>query len=112
MEIRFGSSDLAKVCNCSAAIDRRWGQQVGAAIRERLYLLAGTPSLDLLCEIAGVLMEPVALDQHGGFAIAVVSKWTFRVLPDHKPVPFSRGRELDCTKVKRLVIVEVNGNER
>ena len=69
-------------------------------------------TLELLREIAGVLMEPVTLDQHGRFAIAVVSKWTFLVLPDHKPVPFSRGRELDCKKVKKLVIVEVNGNER
>ena len=53
MEIRFGSSDLAKLCNCSAAIDGRWGQHVGPAIRERLCLLAATPTLDLLCEFAG-----------------------------------------------------------
>jgi hypothetical protein len=111
MEIRFGSSDLATLCNCSAAIDRRWGQHVGAAIRERLCLLAGTPTLDLLREFVGAMKEPVTLDQQGGFDIAVVSNFTFRVLPDHKPIPFLRGRELDCKKVRKLLIVEVNGHE-
>jgi hypothetical protein len=112
MEIRFGSSDLATLCNCSAAIDRRWGPLVGAAIRERFCLLAGTPTLELLREFAGAMKEPVTLDQQGGFVITVVSNITLRVLPDQKPIPFSRGRELDCKKVKKLLIVEVNANER
>lgn len=112
MEIRFGSSDLAALCNCSAAINRRWGLPVGAAIRERLCLLAGIPNLELLREFSGVLIEPVTLNQNGAFAVAVVSTWTFRVAPDHKPIPFLQGRELDCRKVEKLVIVEVNGNER
>ena len=112
MEIRFGSSDLARLCNCSASIDRRWGQQVGAAIRERLCLLAGTPTLELLREFAGLVMEPVTLDQHGRFALAVASGCTFLIEPDHKPTPFLRGRELNCNRVKRLVIVEVHVNGR
>lgn len=112
MEIRFGSSDLAKLCNCSASIDRRWGQHVGGAIRERLCLLAGTPTLELLREFAGLLMEPIALDKNGRFAIAVVSNWTFLVAPDHEPAPLLRGRELDCKNVKKIAIMEVHCNER
>lgn len=65
MEIRFGTSDLARLCNCAASIDRRWGKLVGAAIRERLCLLAGTPTLDLLNEFSGLLMEPISLDKQG-----------------------------------------------
>jgi len=112
MEIRFGSSDLAKLCNCSASIDRRWGQHVGAAIRERLCLLAGTPTLELFREFAGLMMEPITLDQHGLFAIAVASSCKLLVEPDHQPAPVLRGRELDCKRVKRLVIVEVHSNGR
>jgi len=112
MEIRFGSSDLAKLCNCSASIDRRWGKHVGTAIRERLCLLAGTPTLDLLREFSGLMMEPVTLDPQGRFGIAVVSGWTFLVEPDHRPAPFLTSRELDCKRVHKLVIVEVHGNGR
>jgi hypothetical protein len=112
MEIRFASSELAKICNCSASIDRRWGKQIGAAIRERLCLLAGTPTLELLSEFAGLIKEPVKLDPHGRFAVAVISGCKLFVRPDHEPIPFLRNRELDCTRVKKLVIVEVHSNER
>ena len=112
MEIRFGSPDLAKVCNCSASIDRRWGKQVAEAIRERLHLLAGTPTLELLREFPGLMTEPIKLDQDGRLAIAVAASWGFLVRPDHDPIPYSRNRELDCKSVKKIVIVEVHRNGR
>jgi len=112
MEIRFGSPDLAKVCNCSASIDRRWGKQVAAAIRERLHLLAGTPTLELLREFPGLMTEPIKLDQDGRLAIAVVASWRFLIRPDHDPIPYARNRELDCKSVKKIVIVEVHFNGR
>ena len=112
MEIRFGTSDLARTCNCGASIDRRWGKLVGAVIRERLCLLAGTPTLELLREFSGLLMEPLNLDKQGHFAIAVVSDCSLLVRPDHEPIPLLRNRLLDCTKVKRLVIEEVQGHGR
>ena len=112
MEIRFGSPDLAKICNCSASIDRRWGKQVAAVIRERLYLLAGTPSLEFLREFPGLMMEPIKLDQCGRLAIAVVASCKLIVQPDHEPIPYLLNRELDCKRVKKLVIVEVQGNGR
>ena len=34
------------------------------------------------------------------------------VRPDHEPIPLLRNRLLDCTKVKRLVIEEVQGHGR
>jgi hypothetical protein len=110
MEIRFGSSDLAKTCNCSASIDRRWGQQFGATIREGLCLLAGTPTLELLREFAGLMLEPVAVDQHGRLAITVASNCRLLVEPSHKPLPILRGRELDCKRIEKLVIMEVHVN--
>jgi hypothetical protein len=110
MEIRFASSELAKLCNCSASIDRRWGKQIGTAIRQRLCLLAGTPTLELLTEFAGLMKEPVRLDPHGCFSVAVISGYRFLVKPDHKPIPFLRNQELDCTKIKTLMIVEVHSN--
>jgi hypothetical protein len=112
MEIRFGSSDLARICNCSASIDRRWGQQVGTTIREGLCLLAGTPTLELLREFAGLMMEPVTLDQHGRFAITVTSNCRLLVEPGHKPPPLLRGRELNCKRIEKLVIMEVHVNGR
>lgn len=112
VEIRFGSSNLAEVCNCSASIDQRWGEDVGDAIRERLCLLAAVPSLELVREFAGFLMEPVSLDKNGSFAIALVPSWKLLIAPDHQPVPFVRDRELDCKKVEKLVIVEVHSSER
>jgi hypothetical protein len=110
MEIRFGTSDLARICNSAASLDRRWGKPIGAAIRERLCLLAGTPTLELLSEFSGLLMAPVNLDKQGRFAIAVVSECSLVVRPDHEPIPLVRSRQLDCTKVKKLVIEEVNGH--
>ena len=112
MEIRFGSSDLAKVCNCSASIDRRWGNEIGAVIRERLYLLAGIPTLELLREFPGLMIEPIKLDQHGRLAIVVVGSCKLLVQPDHAPIPYLQNRELDCKKVRKLVIVEVHGHGR
>lgn len=112
MEIRFGSPDLAKVCNCSASIDRRWGREVATVIRERLYLLAGTPTLELLREFPDLMTEPIKLDQDGRLTIAVAEGWRFVVQPDHEPIPYSRNRELDCKSVKKIVIVEVHRNGR
>jgi hypothetical protein len=112
MEIRFGNSDLARVYNCALSIDRRWGHSVGGAIHERLFLLSGTPTLELLTEFPGLLMEPVNLDRHGRFAILVVSDCSLVVRPDHEPIPFRRSRELDCSKVRRLVIEEVQRHGR
>jgi plasmid maintenance system killer protein len=112
MEIRFGSPDLAKVCNCSASIDRRWGKQVAEAIRERLHLLGGIPTLELLREFPGLMTEPIKLDQDGRFAIAVIADWRFFIRPDHEPVPYLRNRGLDCKSVKKIVIVEVHCDGR
>ena len=112
MEIRFGSSDLAKICNCSASIDQRWGPPVGAVLRERLHLLAGTPTLELLREFPGLIMEPIKLDHRGCFVVALVANCKLFVQPDHEPIPYLRNRELDCNRVKKLVIVEVHVNGR
>ena len=57
-------------------------------------------------------MEPVTLDRQGAFVIAIVSTWTFRVLPDHKPIPSREAESSTARRLKKLVIVEVNGNER
>ena len=45
MHLRFADAALARVCNSRSLLQRRWGQDRGAAVARGLLLLRGAPDL-------------------------------------------------------------------
>jgi hypothetical protein len=109
MRLRFQTRLLADVCNRGSALDRKWGGDVATAVRRRLSLLAGVPTLELLKEFPGAIGIPIKPDTHYRIAIEVVRNCHIIVQPDHNPIPYLLNGELACKLVECLIIVEVNG---
>jgi hypothetical protein len=109
MQLRFHTPALADLCNRRAALDKKWGQIVGAEIRKRLCLLAAVPNLELLIRFPGVLRLPMRIDGHGRFPIEIRESHRILAKPDHDPIPYLRTGELACREVEHLIILEVNG---
>lgn len=51
MIVSFATKELAALCNSGAALDKRFGRERGDLIRQRMYEIAGAPSIDGLTRL-------------------------------------------------------------
>lgn len=51
MIVSFATEELAALCNSGAALDKRFGRERGELIRQRMYEVAGAPSIDGLTRL-------------------------------------------------------------
>ncbi len=51
MIVSFATEELATLCNSGAALDKRFGRQRAQQIRQRLFEIAGTPSVERLTRL-------------------------------------------------------------
>ena len=51
MIVSFATKELAALCNSAAALDKRFGRERGDLIRQRMYEIAGAPSIDGLTRL-------------------------------------------------------------
>lgn len=51
MILSFSTKELADVCSSRAALDRRYGPARAGLIRQRLFEIAGAPSLEMLFKL-------------------------------------------------------------
>lgn len=51
MIVSFATKELAALCNSGATLDKRFGRERGDLIRQRMYEIAGAPSIDGLTRL-------------------------------------------------------------
>lgn len=57
MEVTFGESELAALCNSEHLMVRRWGRDVFEYLGRRLFELAGAADLDHVTALPGVTLS-------------------------------------------------------
>jgi toxin HigB-1 len=107
MLIRFSSEALAKVCNSSELLRRRWGVPKGLLLEKRLSQIGAMPNLQLVTAIPGILETPVRLTKKGELVAAVFLPLRLLFRVDHDPIPLHENGDARCTEIHDLVLMEV-----
>jgi proteic killer suppression protein len=107
MLIRFSSEALAKVCNSSELLRRRWGISKGLLLEKRLSQIGAMPNLQLVTAIPGILETPVRLTKKDEFVAAVFLPLRLLFRVDHDPVPLHQNGDARCTEIHNLILMEV-----
>ena len=104
MEISFETERAAKLFNSKAALDKKYGDECGKRIRQRLQQLEAVDTLEDM-----VFGRPHELkgDMAGEVSLDLVHPLRLIIRPTDQPPPTKPDGGLDRTKVKRVTIAEI-----
>jgi proteic killer suppression protein len=107
MRIRFRDSRLAKECNDSKLLVRRYGPEGGKLIRRRLDELAAAETLADLRTLRQVRCHELKADRRGQLSVDLKHPQRLLFVPDDDPIPRRKDGGLDWSGVKAVLILGV-----
>jgi len=107
MDVEFGSRKLHRACNSERESNRKWGDQNGKKIRQRLAELAAAESLADIGMHPGARLHQLKGDREGQFAVDVKQPFRLVFEPAQDPVPLKDDGGIDLEKITRIRVVYI-----
>ena len=105
MEISFEKPAIAKLCNSSAKLRKRYGPRMSELIQQRLFDLMAAESLSVMSALPG-RCHPLTENFKWHFAVDLIHPIRLVFVPDHDPIPTNSGN-IDLEQVTAIKIVGI-----
>ena len=107
MEIHFNQRKLAKVLNSHQEIIRKYGQDNGKKIMQRLGELKAADNLEQISYLPPPARHELVGDRKGQYAVYAKHPWRIVFVPFHSPIPVKEDGGVDLNKVTKILILEI-----
>jgi proteic killer suppression protein len=107
VEIRFASDQLARLCNDSKSLRRKYGAEGEKLIRRRLDELRDAATLAVVAKLPAPRCEELKGDRAGQLSVRVHGGFRLVFQPDHDPVPRKPDGGLDWAAVSVIQIRDI-----
>lgn len=107
MEVYFTSKKLQKYLSTHTEIIKRYGQQNGIRIEQRLTQLKAANNLEQMNSIPGARLHPLKGNRKGEYAIDVIHPFRIVLKPYCDELPLRNDNEVDLSKIFAVTILEI-----
>ena len=107
MEIVFGSSRLAKLCNSETKLRGKYGPRMADLIQQRLLELKDAETLRVVAMLPGPRCHELKQNLAGHLAVNLIHPDRLVFRPDHDPMPTKKDGGLDWGRVTKIEIVGI-----
>lgn len=107
MEVSFDTKKMQKLCALLKAMQREWGPEMAKKLALRLNQLEDADNLEIVARSRLGRFHEYAGGAKGVLALDLVHPQRLLFRPNHDPVPYKEGNELDLAAVTRVVILGV-----
>ena len=107
MEIRFGTSRLARIFNSERNLTREYGLRRARAIRARLLALEAAGTLSQVSTAPPERRHQLTQNRDEQYAVDIGQPYRLVFVPDHDPIPRRPDGGIDTDLVNAIVITAV-----
>lgn len=107
MEVYFTSRKLQKCLSDHTEIIKKYGQQNGIRIEQRLAQLRAVNNLEEINLIPGTRLHQLKGKKKGEYAIDVIHPFRIVLEPSCNELPLKSNNEVDLSKIFAVTILEV-----
>lgn len=107
VDIAFQTEQLAKLCNESKALRRKYGAEGEKLVRRRLDDLRAAPSLAAMAKLPAARCEELKGNRAGELSVRLHGGYRLIFRPGHDPVPRKPDGGLDWTAVTVATILGI-----